>query len=488
MPSILIQDTDATLKKFYDIVSEDKYKIFTDMTIKKIDEIFRFIDNADEIEPDIKTASELRASLPTGEVVVLKGKLDASDATKWKISSIDFTTTDGTTLLLKGAFRFYHGGKGFAPGATITQISIYNDVGLTDFFDEPNVITRIDSKNSIVYNGSGNFTGSESRYDRVFSDDWSCQIQYNKTFVYTTEDGIRNTSGRGVLVSLTDPSGKKVLSFDVSDYDMTASDAKAYDAAYREQFFSNADNIKGTEGDDNITSFAGNDTVVSSTGNDTIESGSGNDSVNAGDGTDLIVGGSGPGNDFYDGGKGIDTIRYTSATAAITVNLAKGSASASAGGDLASIGTDRLKGIENLVSGDYSDMLIGSKEANRISGGKGDDTIDGGAGNDTLTGAEGSDVFVFSTKPAANNVDTLDFEPKIDKLQLSGRIFAKLKTGADFLALGVGSDTPTHFLIYNPASGLLSYDADGSGTKAKPVDIAIIGARLDLMPGDVLVI
>jgi hypothetical protein len=34
----------------------------------------------------------------------------------------------------------------------------------------------------------------------------------------------------------------------------------------------------------------------------------------------------------------------------------------------------------------------------------------------------------------------------------------------------------------------LTYDADGSGTKAKPVDIAIIGAGLDLMPGDVLVI
>ena len=112
------------------------------------------------------------------------------------------------------------------------------------------------------------------------------------------------------------------------------------------------------------------------------------------------------GRKLTDGGKGIDAVKYTSAKAGIRVDLLKGTA-ASFQRDAAGIGSDKLKGIENIISGDFADILLGSKEANVISGGAGADTIDGGLGNDTLSGGVDADVFVFSTKPDAKNIDTI---------------------------------------------------------------------------------
>ncbi len=235
--------------------------------------------------------------------------------------------------------------------------------------------------------------------------------------------------------------------------------------------------IDAGDGDDKVAGGAGNDTVVA---------GNGNDNVNAGDGADLIIGGDGAGNDSYDGGKGIDTVKYTSALAAITVNLTRGSATSTAGNDAAGIGTDRLRGIENLIAGDFADTLIGSKDANAIDAGAGDDTIDGGLGKDTLTGGMGADRFVFSTRAGATNVDTVsDFASGTDKLVLSARVFSKLKGLSDLSAhFAVGAPTDANdFLVFDIASGRLSYDADGNG-KGKAVDVAIIGGGIQLQATD----
>ncbi len=238
--------------------------------------------------------------------------------------------------------------------------------------------------------------------------------------------------------------------------------------------------------DDLLLSGGGNDRLDGGGGNDTLFAGGGNDIVNGGTGNDLMIGGDGAGNDSYDGGKGIDTVKYTSAMAGITVDMAKGTASSSAGGDTAGIGTDKLKGIENLIAGNYADTLIGSKDANVIEGRSGNDTIDGGLGSDTLIGGAGADRFFFSTKPAANNIDTIsDFEVGIDKLVLSAKIFAKLKGITDFtpyFAISTAADA-NDFLIYDPATGRLSYDADGSG-KGKATEIAILVGAAGLVATD----
>ena len=242
-----------------------------------------------------------------------------------------------------------------------------------------------------------------------------------------------------------------------------------------------ADKLAGGAGADDLTGGTGNDSLDGGTGDDVLYSGDGNDTVSGGDGADLIVGGDGAGNDSYDGGKGIDTVKYTSAKAGIRIDLTKGTAGSIASGDAAGIGSDRLKGIENIISGDFADVIIGGRDANVIEGRAGNDTIDGGLGNDTLIGGSGSDVFVFSNKPDSKNIDTIiDFEVGIDKIQLVSKVFKGIKPGADALASGL--------IVYDGASGTLSYDADGAGTKSKPIDIALIGKGLALTTADFIVV
>ena len=81
----------------------------------------------------------------------------------------------------------------------------------------------------------------------------------------------------------------------------------------------------GSATDDVITGSAGDDRMFGFSGNDNLYAASGNDVVDAGEGDDLIVGGDGAGDDSYIGGSGTDTIKYTSARAGITVDLASAS-------------------------------------------------------------------------------------------------------------------------------------------------------------------
>ena len=119
------------------------------------------------------------------------------------------------------------------------------------------------------------------------------------------------------------------------------------------------------------------DIVQGTVGADLINTGAGNDVVNAGAGADLIIGGSGAGNDTYDGGAGVDTVRYTSATAGIVVNLSATSnhARSVGAGDAAGIGVDQLFSIENIIAGNFDDLLTGNSANNDIDGQNGIDTV-----------------------------------------------------------------------------------------------------------------
>lgn len=158
-------------------------------------------------------------------------------------------------------------------------------------------------------------------------------------------------------------------------------------------------------------------------------------------GNDTLIGG--PGDDILNGGDGIDTVDYSSATQAITVNLATGQAS---GGP--AIGNDTLIDIENVIGGQGSDTIIGNQFANVLKGGAGndvlmglggDDTIDGGSGNDTAVftgnrsdyvitaGAEGS-VVVTDLRADGDGVDTLtniEFLSFADQTVSVGELFGE---------------------------------------------------------------
>ena len=157
-----------------------------------------------------------------------------------------------------------------------------------------------------------------------------------------------------------------------------------------------ADQIGAGSGNDTVDAGAGNDTVTGGDGTDEIHSGSGNDIVDGGAGNDVIVGGDGSGNDRYIGGVGLDTVRYISATLAITVDLATGKATG------VQIGQDTLSGIENVIAGRGNDTVTGNAAANVLQGGSGKDKLAGGAGLDTADYSDKAGAVVVTLNGAAN--------------------------------------------------------------------------------------
>jgi Ca2+-binding RTX toxin-like protein len=181
-------------------------------------------------------------------------------------------------------------------------------------------------------------------------------------------------------------------------------------------------------GDDQIYLSNVDDKVNAMSGNDYIEARLGNDSIDAGYGFDTIY-----------GGLGDDTIQ---------------------GG----FNADRIYGE------DGSDDLRGGNGLDLVVGGLGNDTIRGAKGTDTLTGGEGSDVFIFATDLDGKiNIDTItDFVSGTDRIELSAAIFGNV--GA------VGSNVGlSQYIKYNAATGVLSYDADGSGA-GTAVAFAVLGS------------
>lgn len=153
---------------------------------------------------------------------------------------------------------------------------------------------------------------------------------------------------------------------------------------------------------------------------------------------------------------------------------------------------------ETLTGTSASEVLKGGAGKDAFSGAGGDDRLWGGLGHDTLAGGTGRDAFVFDTKPSRSaNRDTIgDFSVKDDSLWLDNTIFTKLgKAGSvtkpallnkGYFALDKAKDG-NDYLIYNRNTGVLSYDADGSGAK-KAVEIALLKKGLALTYKDFFVI
>ncbi|MCX5952632.1 MAG: calcium-binding protein [Cyanobacteria bacterium] len=135
------------------------------------------------------------------------------------------------------------------------------------------------------------------------------------------------------------------------------------------------------------------------------------------------------------------------------------------------------------IGGSYGDSITGTNGPNDyISGGAGNDTINaqmgddwiiGGQGNDTISGGLGTDLFLYYHTTEGTDTIT-DFTSGSDRLAFRGNTSggsnffnfapgASLTLGTNFITSGSpGTTGPTFIFI----SGVLSYDADGSGTGA----------------------
>lgn len=229
-------------------------------------------------------------------------------------------------------------------------------------------------------------------------------------------------------------------------------------------------NLTGNGLDNVLAGNAGANTLTGAGGSDTLDGGGGADTMLGGAGNDIyMVDNAG---DVVDetGGDGIDTVR-----ASITFSLSDGvHVKGTTVENLTLTGTDTIGATGN----GFGNILIGN-DANNI--------LSGLAGADTMTGGLGGDRFVFTD--LTGGADTItDFEAHLDKIAI------------DFVAGGVEDLDANDFflttdaagpaigqkaLLYNKATGVLSYDADGAGG-GSAVQVALLAANADLSKGDLL--
>jgi Ca2+-binding RTX toxin-like protein len=238
------------------------------------------------------------------------------------------------------------------------------------------------------------------------------------------------------------------------------------------------DVLIGGDGNDFMIAAAGNDLIIGGSGNDILEGDGGDDVLDGGDGKDALLGG--PGNDIMTGGGGDDDLVGTAGNDIYYVQDA---------GDLitdpAGQGNDRVATtisytlapaaeIELLETADPAGTtainLTGNQFDQTVIGNEGVNLLDGKEGLDKLIGAGGADFFAFTTKIGAGNIDTIvDFSAADDTILLEDAEFVGLAVGAlgsNTFVVGTKAQDADDRIIYDPATGALYFDADGSGAAA----------------------
>jgi Ca2+-binding RTX toxin-like protein len=279
--------------------------------------------------------------------------------------------------------------------------------------------------------------------------------------------------------------------------------------------------LAGGEGNDTLSGFAGRDLLIGGNGTDHLGGGTGadqlrgdggDDTLNGGAGADTMYGGAGNDMFYVDdpldrvveaAGGGVDRV-VSSASLTLFANvehltLAAGSAARDGTGNAMNneiIGNGfantlvGANGADTLSGEGGKDTLLGSDGNDLLDGGAGDDALLGGPGLDTLTGGVGADLFRFDGPDTGRDLIT-DFVGAQDRIELSRAGFGGvLPLGAlspGFFALGEAATTAGPQLIYQPLSGVLQWDRDGTG-EAAAVTIAILAGAPALSAGDMFVI
>lgn len=136
-------------------------------------------------------------------------------------------------------------------------------------------------------------------------------------------------------------------------------------------------------------------------------------------------------------------------------------------------GNDTFKGskdIDVLNGHEGKDKLFGKDGNDTLYGKKGNDTLDGGKGVDILDGGGGVDTYVFKVKPDGANVDTIVKFRASETIELSHKAFSALAKGIlpedQFFVVGEGTRDADDYILFDRATGSLSYDADGLGPES----------------------
>jgi Ca2+-binding RTX toxin-like protein len=224
--------------------------------------------------------------------------------------------------------------------------------------------------------------------------------------------------------------------------------------------------------------------AINGTGNDSANVINGNASANSlagGGGADQLDGRGG--GDRLEGGTGNDV--YIVRTSDDVVVEAAGDAQDAVGALVAAYTlTDNVEVLAFAGTGDFEGT--GNGLNNVIGGLAGNDTLHGMAGNDVLVGGLGDDTLIggvgfdnFYYAEASSQLDLIeDFVAGVDEIYLDIRVFTAFTTLGDISAAafntGSSATEADDRVIYDPETGILIYDVDGSESGA-----AITLARLD---------
>lgn len=156
-------------------------------------------------------------------------------------------------------------------------------------------------------------------------------------------------------------------------------------------------------------------------------------------------------------------------------------------------GTGNLGGTGNnnnnlLTGNNANNFLSGGAGNDTITGNNGNDTLIGGAGNDQLRGGNNNDLFVFNS-PTERQDAIIDFDKNFDKIALKSSAFG-LSLGAlkpNQFIYGSAAANTLNRLIYQPTSGALFFDPDGTGTSPQ-VQLATLTNKQGLISSNILVI
>ena len=214
--------------------------------------------------------------------------------------------------------------------------------------------------------------------------------------------------------------------------------------------------------------------IVGNAGANVLDGGGGIDALygEAGNDTYLV---DNAGDQVFEGaGKGTDAV-----SARVSYTLA-------AGQEIEELRAASKTGVAALV-------LTGNGIDNKIVANAGNNVLNGKGGADLLYGLSGQDTFVFDTALGSGNVDRIaDFSGPDDTIQLARSVFTAL--GAGPLTASAFKDVSTQGpvdaddrILYSSKLGTLSYDADGSGSKAA-VQFAIIDTKVTLTASDFFVV
>ncbi|TDR31064.1 calcium-binding protein [Hydromonas duriensis] len=275
------------------------------------------------------------------------------------------------------------------------------------------------------------------------------------------------------------------------------------------------DSLYGGGGSDKLTGGDGNDYLDGGVCSDTLFGGAGDDKLVWGADTWWGTGGTSTNLwtgqvidvqyksrsiDFFDGGTGVDTLLGSGCPDLIVLDdltdfgtvwtnqprlLNIEVIDSGLGDDVINLTSKRFSlsnltilagdGADTVWSSTGNDTIFGGAGNDVLDGAAGNDVLDGGVGNDTLIGGAGKDVFTFSTAlNATSNKDVISgFAVADDKVALDDAVFTALTGQTSLLAgqfaagagLSAGRDADDR-IVYNTTTGVLFYDADGSGAGA----------------------